>query len=110
MTENAGHQEKGTKKKGVENELMTKVEKIVLQHPVFAQNFQASMRCRLMKTLGFAAVFFDKNFPEMKRLKEEKRAELFAVPTGTQKITVCVLVVFGPQSLLDLKGKKTEDL
>ena len=46
------------------------------------------------KTPGSAAVVHDEDISEMKWLRETKRAELFAVPTGTQKITVYVLVVY----------------
>ena len=46
----------------------------------------------------------------MKWLREAKRAELFAVPTGTLKITVYVLVVYGLQGPLEVKEKKNEEL
>ena len=45
------------------------------------------------RTPGFAAVVFDEDLPGLKLLRETKRADLFAVPTGTQKVTVYVLVV-----------------
>ena len=41
MTEEAGHEEKGTKKKRVENELTTKYEKIPCSSNFFVQHFQA---------------------------------------------------------------------
>ena len=39
------------------------------------------------RTLGFAAGVLDEDLLEMKWLREMKRAELFAVPTGIQKIS-----------------------
>ena len=52
----------------------------------------------------------DESFPEMKRLREAKRAKPFAVPTGTKKITAHVLVVYGLQGQLELQEKKNEEL
>ena len=43
-------------------------------------------------------------------MRETKRAELDAVPTGTQKITVHVLVVHGHQSQPEMQEKKNEEL
>ena len=62
------------------------------------------------RTPEFAAVVLDEDFPEMRWLGETRRVELFAMPTGTQKITVYVLVVCGLQSQLEVKEKKNEEL
>ena len=43
------------------------------------------------------------NLPEMKLLRDAKRAELFAVPAGAQKITGFVLMVYGLQGQLEIK-------
>ena len=58
--------------------------------------------------LAFAAVVLDEDLHEMKLLRETKRAELVAVPTGTQKTQVYVLVVYGLQGQLEMKEKKNE--
>ena len=52
----------------------------------------------------------DEDLPEMKWSRETKRAELFTVPTGTQKITVYVLVVYVLQGQPEMKEKKNEEL
>ena len=62
------------------------------------------------KTPGFAAVVHDEDIPGIKWLRKTKRVELFAVPTGTQKITVYVLVVYGLQGQLEMKERKNEEL
>ena len=62
------------------------------------------------KTPGFAAVVHDEDIPEMKWLRETKRAEPLAAPTGTQKITVCVVVVYGLQGQLEMRERKNEEL
>ena len=62
------------------------------------------------KTPGFAAVVHDEDIPEMQWLSETKRAELFALPTGTLKITVYVLVVYGLQGQLEMRERKNEEL
>ena len=56
------------------------------------------------KTPGFAAVVHDEDIPEMKCLGKTKRAELFAVPTGTQN------VVYGLQGQLEMRERKNEEL
>ena len=67
-------------------------------------------------TLGFVAVVFDENLHEMRWLREAKKAELFAVLTGTEGHGPCpcgqleVLVVYGRQSQLEMKEKKHEEL
>ena len=50
------------------------------------------------------------NIPEVKMLRETKRAELFAVLTGTQKIIVYVFVVYGLQGQLEMRERENEEL
>ena len=62
------------------------------------------------KTLGFARVVLDEDLPEITWLRETKRAEFLAVPTGTQKITVYVFVVYRLQGHPEVKENQIEEL
>ena len=67
-------------------------------------------RKRVSRETGFDAVVCDEHLPEMKWSRESKRTVLFAARTGTQKITVHVLVVYGLKSQLEMEEEKNEEL